>query len=544
MRFSRLRLNGFKSFVDPTDLIIADGLTGVVGPNGCGKSNLLEALRWVMGENRPTAMRGAGMEDVIFAGASSRPARNFAEVALTIDNSERLAPASFNESDTLDVIRRITRDAGSAFKTNGRDVRARDVQMLFADASTGAHSPALVRQGQISELINSKPKARRRILEEAAGISGLYQRRHEAELKLKGAETNLARVDDVLDQLAGQLAQLARQARQAARYREIGGELRQAEGLLLYRRWKEADEARAQAEAALREALTAAARAEGSATAATRAREDAETAVPPLREEEAIAAALLQRVTVERDSVSAEEARARKAIETLTARIAQLTRDLTRETSLNTDAGGTIETLEAEAEASRAAGEGHGAALTEAEEAVRAATISMTDEEAVHSRLTEDAARLAARHQSAQRAVDETSRAAERHAGEAQKALAEAEAAETRLATLAQDHAAAETALSEATDLAARAEDTLTETESARAAAQAQEGEARTARAEAEGEFNTLDAEVRALSKLLEREAGQGNQLLDRVRVAPGYEAAVGAALADDLKAPETDEAG
>ena len=138
MRFSRLRLNGFKSFVDPTDLIIADGLTGVVGPNGCGKSNLLEALRWVMGENRPTAMRGAGMEDVIFAGASSRPARNFAEVALTIDNTERLAPASFNESDTLDVIRRITRDAGSAFKTNGRDVRARDVQMLFADASTGA----------------------------------------------------------------------------------------------------------------------------------------------------------------------------------------------------------------------------------------------------------------------------------------------------------------------------------------------------------------------------------------------------------------------
>ncbi|MAX72817.1 MAG: chromosome segregation protein SMC [Nioella sp.] len=544
MRFSRLRLNGFKSFVDPTDLIIADGLTGVVGPNGCGKSNLLEALRWVMGENRPTAMRGAGMEDVIFAGASSRPARNFAEVALTIDNTERLAPASFNESDTLDVIRRITRDAGSAFKTNGRDVRARDVQMLFADASTGAHSPALVRQGQISELINSKPKARRRILEEAAGISGLYQRRHEAELKLKGAETNLARVDDVLDQLAGQLAQLARQARQAARYREIGGELRQAEGLLLYRRWKEADEARAQAEAALREALTAAARAEGSATAATRAREDAETAVPPLREEEAIAAALLQRVTVERDSVSAEEVRARKAIETLTARIAQLTRDLTRETSLNTDAGGTIETLEAEANASRAAGEGHGAALTEAEEAVRAATISMTDEEAVHSRLTEDAARLAARHQSAQRAVDETSRAAERHAGEAQKALAEAEAAETRLATLAQDHAAAETALSEATDLAARAEDTLTETESARAAAQAREGEARTARAEAEGEFNTLDAEVRALSKLLEREAGQGNQLLDRVRVAPGYEAAVGAALADDLKAPETDEAG
>ena len=219
MRFTRLRLNGFKSFVDPTDLIIQDGLTGVVGPNGCGKSNLLEALRWVMGENRPTAMRGDGMEDVIFAGAATRGARNFAEVVLQLDNTERLAPAGFNDEDTLDITRRITRDAGSAYKLNGKDVRARDVQMLFADASTGAHSPALVRQGQISELINARPKARRRVLEEAAGISGLYQRRHEAELKLKGAEGNLARVDDVLEQLAAQLATLARQARQAQRYR-------------------------------------------------------------------------------------------------------------------------------------------------------------------------------------------------------------------------------------------------------------------------------------------------------------------------------------
>ena len=159
MRLTKLRLNGFKSFVDPTDLIIADGLTGVVGPNGCGKSNLLEAMRWVMGENRPKAMRGGGMEDVIFAGAATRPARNFAEVSLQIDNTDRLAPAAFNASDMLEITRRITRDAGSAYKVNTKDVRARDVQMLFADASTGAHSPALVRQGQISELINARPKA-------------------------------------------------------------------------------------------------------------------------------------------------------------------------------------------------------------------------------------------------------------------------------------------------------------------------------------------------------------------------------------------------
>jgi chromosome segregation protein len=217
-------LNGFKSFVDPTDLIIADGLTGVVGPNGCGKSNLLEALRWVMGENRPTAMRGGGMEDVIFAGTATRPARNFAEVSLQIDNSKRLAPASFNESDLLDVVRRITRDIGSAYKANSKDIRARDVQMLFADASTGAHSPALVRQGQISELINAKPKARRRILEEAAGISGLYARRHEAELKLRGAETNLSRVDDVIEQLAQSIVSIGSAGKTSGTIPRVRGE--------------------------------------------------------------------------------------------------------------------------------------------------------------------------------------------------------------------------------------------------------------------------------------------------------------------------------
>ena len=331
MRFTKLRLNGFKSFVDPTDLIIADGLTGVVGPNGCGKSNLLEALRWVMGENRPTAMRGGGMEDVIFAGAATRPARNYAEVALHIDNSERLAPAGFNDVDHLEIVRRITRDAGSAYKVGTKEVRARDVQMLFADASTGAHSPALVRQGQISELINSKPRSRRRILEEAAGISGLYQRRHEAELKLNSAEQNLARVDDVIEQLANQLQQLARQARQAARYREIGEKLRSSEGLLLYRRWKEADEARAAAVAQLRERTVLAAQAETAARTAAKSRTAAEDRLPPLREEEAIAAAVLQRLQVQRDTLADQETRARELIATLRARIEQLARDIERD---------------------------------------------------------------------------------------------------------------------------------------------------------------------------------------------------------------------
>ena len=359
MRFSKLRLNGFKSFVDPTDLIIADGLTGVVGPNGCGKSNLLEALRWVMGENRPTAVRGDGMEDVIFAGTATRPARNFAEVSLQIDNTKRLAPASFNESDLLEVVRRITRDIGSAYKTNSKDVRARDVQMLFADASTGAHSPALVRQGQISELINAKPKARRRVLEEAAGISGLYARRHEAELKLKGADANLSRVDNVVEQMGNQLSQLARQAKQAARYKELGASLRLAEGLLLYRRWRESDEARATAEEALRLGTITVAQAEITVQKAVKQRELCEAGLPTLREEEAISNAVLQRLNVQKDTLAAQEKRAEDIISTLQQSVVQLTADMQREENLNKDAGETITRLRAEATELEVAGAGH-----------------------------------------------------------------------------------------------------------------------------------------------------------------------------------------
>ena len=214
-------------------------------------------------------MRGDGMDDVIFNGSRVRPARNHAEVTLTLDNADRTAPAGFNDDDRLEIVRRITREAGSAYRANGREARARDVSMLFADASTGSQSPALVRQGQIAELINARPRARRRILEEAAGISGLYQRRHEAELKLRATEVNLARVADVLEALDTQLASLARQARQAQRYREIAEGLRRAEALLLWRHWHDADAARAAAAAA----LTAAVRAAGAA--------EAEAAPPP-----------------------------------------------------------------------------------------------------------------------------------------------------------------------------------------------------------------------------------------------------------------------
>ncbi|MEM6387874.1 MAG: chromosome segregation protein SMC [Pseudomonadota bacterium] len=538
MRFNRIRLNGFKSFVDPTDLVISDGLTGVVGPNGCGKSNLLEALRWVMGENRPTAMRGGGMEDVIFAGASTRPARNFAEVALVLDNSDRLAPAGFNETDTLEIIRRITRDAGSAYKLNAKDVRARDVQMLFADASTGAHSPALVRQGQIAELINAKPQNRRRVLEEAAGISGLYQRRHEAELKLKGAETNLTRVDDVIEQLAQQLATLARQARQAKRYREIGADLKHAEGLLLYLRWREAESARVAAEAALAELAREAAEAERMSRQATGARAQAEEALPPLREEAAIATAVLNRLQVRAGALGEEEERARNAIGTLEARISQLTMDAERETELNADAGTTLRALEEEADGLTAEQDGHEeaveAAAVEAKEAARV----LQDREGAYAQLTEDVARLAARYQSAERLLQDAettlarsdeAEAKARH--DATSAANDVEIAETAVAT-------ASSALSTATQAARDAETDLTAADEARETAQNKEAEARAERSAAEGEVKALQAEVAALANLVDRDTAEGGQVMDLLTVKSGFEKAIGAALADDLRAP------
>ncbi|MCU0801810.1 MAG: AAA family ATPase, partial [Rhodobacteraceae bacterium] len=539
MRLTRLRLNGFKSFVDPTDLVIHAGLTGVVGPNGCGKSNLLEALRWVMGENRPTAMRGGGMEDVIFAGAATRPARNFAEVALVIDNADRLAPAGFNDQDQIEIIRRITRDAGSAYRANSKEVRARDVQMLFADASTGSHSPALVRQGQISELINAKPKARRRVLEEAAGISGLYQRRHEAELRLAATEQNLARVDDVLEALAAQIATLARQARQAARYREIGEELRRAEGMLLYRRWREADEARAEAEIALRARLLAASQAEGAARQAALARSGAEAALPPLREEEAIAAAVLQRLVLEQSALSDQDTRARTAIETLRGRIDQLAHDMEREAGLNRDAGETIQRLEWETEQLARAHDGHDEKLAEAAEIAREAASLLSDREVMLGQVTEDSARLAARHQSAQRLLSDTRVTLERAEGEAMQAVGAVQMAQQALADATEGFAAAEEAQAAAAALAEAAEDALSQTESARADAQSREADARAARSSAEGEAKALAAEVAALARLVAREDAGGTQLIDRLEVTPGYEAALGAALADDLRVPE-----
>src|SRR6266851_5394670 len=305
MLVERLRLTGFKSFVEPAELTIQPGLTGIVGPNGCGKSNLVEALRWVMGEASPKRLRGGEMDDVIFAGSGSRPGRNLAEVALTIDNSARDAPFAYNESTTIEVVRRIARGGGSAYRINGREVRARDVQLLFADAATGPHSGALVGQGRIGALIAAKPTERRLLLDEAAGTAGLHARRHEAELKLKAAEDNLGRLDDVILTLAAQIEALKKQVRQAQRYRRLGEQIRRTEAQLLQARWR---------------------------TAA------AEAALPPLRMAQAAASAAVQRISHARAALEQELSRVVAARAEAERRRTQLAADFDRETEHLADA--------------------------------------------------------------------------------------------------------------------------------------------------------------------------------------------------------------
>jgi chromosome segregation protein len=541
LHFTRLRLLGFKSFVDPTELVIAPGLTGVVGPNGCGKSNLLEALRWVMGESRPSVMRGDGMEDVIFAGSGARPARNHAEVTLTLDNRERRAPSGFNEDDSLEIIRRITRDAGSAYKANGREARARDVQMLFADASTGSHSPSLVRQGQIAELINAKPKSRRRILEEAAGISGLYQRRHEAELKLRATETNLGRVGDVLEALQSQLNTLARQAGQARRYREIAEALRRAEALLLVRTWRDAEVERAAASAA----LTAAARAAGAATteaaAAATARAAAEERLPARREEDAVAGAILQKLTIERDRIAAEAQEVARRIAELDGQLRQIAADREREAALDGDAVAMTGRLATERAELEAEGEGAPEASAAARAAADEAAEALKGAEAGFDARAEAAARLSAEHAAAQRLLADARRRHEDLTGALRGAEAALGSAEREHRTAVETRARAAAEAEETARAAAEAEARLGAAEEASGTARSRAEATRGALSEAEGAAKALAAEAAGLERMLRRPDSSGAQVLDDLTVEPGFETALGAALADDLSLPLAD---
>ncbi len=542
MKFTRLRLQGFKSFVDPTELQIEPGLTGIVGPNGCGKSNLVEALRWVMGETSAKSLRGSGMEDVIFAGTSGRPARNMAEVVLSIDNAERDAPAALNDHDQLEVTRRIERDAGSAYRVNGKDTRARDVQLLFADLSSGAHSPALVRQGQIGQLIAAKPQNRRMILEEAAGISGLHGRRHEAELRLRAAETNLTRLEDVLNELDVQLTALKKQARQATRYRNLSDNIRKSEAIVLFLRWKEASDAVMESDAAFRELEQTVARLAQENATATRLQADASEGLPQLREAEAAAAAALHRLTVERDTLDAEEKRALEQAGRLEAQLEQVGADIAREQDGLSDGERELAQLIEEAETLRRAGDGHGDRLTEADGAVETLTGSLSGaEEAL-----EAATRESADHQAAlgalRRRRQELESRRTRLAHDLEKVTSEKTTLEADTGDSG-DMTAAREAVETAESAIAEAETKATHAEQARIDAQAAEAASREPLQDADRAVSALKAERDTLARLCQSaDSDLWPPVVDSITVEPGFEAALGAALGDDLEVP-TDEA-
>ena len=537
VQFTKLRLTGFKSFVDPTDLMIEPGMTGIVGPNGCGKSNLVEALRWVMGETSAKRMRGSEMDDVIFAGTANRPARNVAEVQLFLDNADRKVPAQFNEYDDLTISRRIERGEGSAYRVNGMETRAKDVQLLFADSATGAHSTALVSQGRIGAIIAAKPTDRRALLEEAAGITGLHSRRHEAELRLKAAEANLARLDDVIVTLESQLAVLKKQARQASRYRNLQDHIRRQEAVLFHLLWTDAEQRLKSSDEALTASEGLVVSLTSSAAVAATRQGEAAAILPGLRQAEAEAAAELQRLTIARAQLDQEEARVAQQRAHADRQLADIGADTERETALAADAA------EAQAGLNNEGRELADVAAREAaiaEEAARAVVLAAADADETETELanlTQNVAAGEARQSALSRRRDELAARLER----LRQRTADAAAERDRL----QAEIAADESLNAARDAAGEAEQTLeaaqgamSAAEKARAATTETEAVARDNLTAAQAGHTSLKAEIDALSALFQDSEQQiWPPLVDALSVLPGYEAALGAALGDDLQA-------
>ncbi len=538
MNFQKLRLAGFKSFLDSVEILIEPGVTGVVGPNGCGKSNVVEALKWVMGETSAKQMRGGEMDDVIFGGTSDRPARNIAEVTLFLDNADRDAPAQFNDTDELEVMRRIERGSGSNYKINGRDVRARDVQLLFADLATGAHSTAIVNQGRVGALIGAKPIQRRALLEEAAGITGLHSRRHEAELRLRAAETNLERLDDVIIALEGQFQGLKRQARQAGRYRRLGGHIRRHEAMALHLRWEEGQAALAAAREALQKAETEVARHTEGAAEAARMQAEIAASLPELREAEAIAAAKLQRLLVAQRELEAEEGRIVEALAAVDHRLNQIGSDISREAALSEDAAEALRRLQAEVAELEAAREGEAARREAARKALAEITEQVSAREATLGELTQTVAAAEANRDALVNRRDELAR---RHET-LDARLAEIETERSALVVESDDNGALAGAARVVADVEAELESarrTADETEAAKTAAEAGESDQRQKMQEAQSVRDRLLAEESALTDLLKgAESDLFPPLIDALGVTAGYEAALGSALDDDLSAP------
>ena len=538
MQIKRLRLTGFKSFVEPTELRIEPGLTGVVGPNGCGKSNLLEAIRWVMGESSPKSMRGGGMEDVIFAGTSTRPARDFAEVALHCDTEGALVAglSDSSDGDDLEVIRRIERGAGSAYRANGRDVRAKDVALIFADAATGAHSPALVSQGKIANVIAAKPTDRRAMLEEAAGIAGLHVRRKDAEQKLRATETNLTRLSEIVADMEVRANALRRQARAAEKYKKLSDDIRIAEGRLIYARWRDAaaaaDQARRDADAAEAAVRTA----QDELETVSKAQTEVATRVAAARGDAQAQRDALAEATATQVRLQGEERAALQRLEDLATQQRRIADDRAHEGELAREAHSALTALDAETKSLAQDIAGHDAGKAALADASLAAQARLRDAEVALAQARAKAASEAADRRIAVSAVD-SAEAAVRRVGQ-DKARVDAEVAAlgdsaALAATLAESTKAAEAAEA----AIAAAETSLQEAEADREATAADLAGVEAGLAEARAALAALEGEASTLERALAAARSDTNRILDQLRVAAGYEAALAAALGDDLDA-------
>ena len=521
---------GFKSFAEIAEVEIEPGMTGIVGPNGCGKSNVVEGLRWVMGESNARQMRGGEMDDLIFSGTDQRPARNLAEITLNLDNSKRVAPAEFNNDDDIEITRKIERGKGSSYFVNAKPARAKDVQLLFADSATGARSSGMVSQGRIGAIVGAKPNDRRALLEEAANITGLHSRRHEAELRLRGAETNLERLDDVIAGLIEQRDSLRKQARQASRYRSVADRIRKAEAQLLLAKWTGGETSLGNCEADLHSIrLSVADKTEAAAKSATRRAELAAT-LPPLREAEVAKAAEYQRLSIGRDELDREEERIRDALAKLQTQQEQIGRDMARETELRDDATAAsgrlsqeIIGLQKQIDEATPQREATNLELEVARESARLAEAALAEASAKLRAAATTRAALA------NRIADLRNR----------KNAAENALAALDIASMAEQAKTAQAALVTSERIYEDKRGGLERAEHALADAQASTETAINAQRDAEANLTRLQAEIDALQFLL---ADTGNPdevpVADLLSVKDGMEDALAAYLADELGAP------
>ena len=542
MKFDHLKLTGFKSFVDPTELDISGGLTGVVGPNGCGKSNLVEALRWVMGETSAKQMRGGEMDDVIFNGASTRPARNVAEVILSVDNTDWKAPAGLNDAEHLSVARRIERTKGSNYRVNGRDVRSRDVQLLFADAGTGARSAGIVNQGRVGSLINAKPSDRRILLEEAANIRGLHTRRHEAELRLKAAETNLERLEDILSSVNDQLRGLLKQAKQAKRYRTINDQIRKSESILFYKRWLESAEKKAQALESMAEADKKVREATQSSARCSRQRVEVAEKLPLLRQKEVETAAALQRLNIELNELNNELERLEGAKTAASQRLDQIGQDIKREQTLASEAKLTVNSLSKEQLELNESIEN----VSINEEAIAREVSVLNDQtqklENQFSEVTEKIASNQANIASLEGQINQTGEKKSRLESEIHNIKEQLAGLESKSR---QDGILNDLKLNleKAEAIAKGATRKLEGLEQARAGQAGDVEEKQLERREFVTKIVSLEAEANSLKILLaDKEQDDQKPVLDQIQVEKGYEKALASALGDDLTAPLENE--